>query len=65
MPLIQGSGVPYREDVSNMEGHSAMSVILEVRDLKTYFHTDAGLVKAVDGVSYHIDEREIVRRAGR
>ncbi|MBW1998543.1 MAG: ABC transporter ATP-binding protein [Deltaproteobacteria bacterium] len=41
-----------------------MSVILEVRDLKTYFHTDAGLVKAVDGVSYHIDEREIVGLVG-
>lgn len=26
--------------------------LLEVRDLKTYFFTDEGIVKAVDGVSF-------------
>lgn len=39
-------------------------VLLEVRNLKTYFKTDRGLVKAVDGISYHIDEREIVGLIG-
>ncbi|MCG3133609.1 MAG: Oligopeptide transport ATP-binding protein OppD [Planctomycetes bacterium] len=28
--------------------------LLELRDLKTYFHTDEGVAKAVDGVSYKI-----------
>lgn len=28
--------------------------LLEVKDLKTYFHTDTGLVRAVDGVSLEI-----------
>lgn len=41
-----------------------MAALLEVEDLKTQFKTDAGLVKAVDGVSYHIDEREIVGLVG-
>lgn len=41
-----------------------MSVLLEVKDLKTHFRTDAGLVKAVDGVSYHINKKEIVAIVG-
>jgi peptide/nickel transport system ATP-binding protein len=28
--------------------------LLEVRDLKSYFHTEDGLVKAVDGISYEV-----------
>jgi oligopeptide/dipeptide ABC transporter ATP-binding protein len=41
-----------------------MSVLLEVENLKTYFNTDRGLVKAVDGISYHINEKEIVSIVG-
>ena len=32
--------------------------LLEVHDLKTYFDTDAGPLKAVDGVSFHLDRGE-------
>ena len=28
--------------------------MLDVRDLKTYFYTDAGCARAVDGVSLHV-----------
>ena len=41
-----------------------MSVLLNVENLKTQFNTDAGLVKAVDGISYHVDEQEIVGLVG-
>jgi oligopeptide/dipeptide ABC transporter ATP-binding protein len=38
--------------------------LLEVKDLQTQFKTEAGLVKAVDGVSYHIEEQEIIGLVG-
>ena len=34
--------------------------LLEIDDLKTYFHTQRGIVQAVDGVSLRMDEGEIV-----
>jgi len=33
-----------------------VSVLLEVHDLKTYFHSDDGTAKAVDGVSFDVEE---------
>jgi peptide/nickel transport system ATP-binding protein len=41
-----------------------MAVLLNVENLKTYFNTDHGMVKAVDGVSYYISEREIIAIVG-
>jgi oligopeptide/dipeptide ABC transporter ATP-binding protein len=41
-----------------------MAELLRVEGLKTQFHTDSGLVKAVDGISYHIDEQEIIGLVG-
>ena len=32
--------------------------LLEVDDLKMYFHTEDGVVRAVDGVSYTLDRGE-------
>lgn len=34
--------------------------LLYVEDLKTYFFTDRGVIKAVDGVSFHVNRGEIV-----
>src|SRR5512137_2320699 len=41
-----------------------MPVVLSVENLKTQFNTEDGLVKAVDGVSYYIDENEIIGIVG-
>jgi peptide/nickel transport system ATP-binding protein len=38
--------------------------LLEVKDLRTEFKIDAGIVHAVNGVSYAVDEREIVGVVG-
>ncbi len=39
-------------------------VLLEVKDLRTYFDTDAGLVKAVDGITFHINREEVLGVVG-
>ena len=41
-----------------------MSSLLEVTDLQTQFPTRAGLVKAVDGVSFSIGEGELLGLVG-
>jgi len=38
--------------------------VLTVENLKTQFKTESGIVKAVDGVSYYIDENEIIGIVG-
>jgi peptide/nickel transport system ATP-binding protein len=41
-----------------------MAHLLEVRDLRTHFPTRAGLVRAVDGVSFHLDRGELLGLVG-
>jgi oligopeptide/dipeptide ABC transporter ATP-binding protein len=41
-----------------------MTEVLKVENLKTYFKTERGMVKAVDGVSLQINEDEIVGLVG-
>ena len=38
--------------------------LLDVQDLKTYFHTEYGLVKAADGVSFQVNQGEIIGLVG-
>jgi oligopeptide transport system ATP-binding protein len=38
--------------------------MLEIRDLRTHFFTDEGVVRAVDGVSLDLDERETLAVVG-
>jgi oligopeptide/dipeptide ABC transporter ATP-binding protein len=39
-------------------------VLLDIRDLRTYFYTQDGVVKAVDGVSFHVNRGEVLGLVG-
>ena len=41
-----------------------MAILLEVKDLQTHFFTYDGVVKAVDGVSYELEEGETLGLVG-
>ncbi len=41
-----------------------MSALLEVRDLSTHFHTQDGVVKAVEHASYEVDRGEVIALVG-
>ncbi len=41
-----------------------MSHLLEIKNLATHFPTRAGLVRAVDGVSFHLDRGELLGLVG-
>ena len=41
-----------------------MTHLLEVNDLQTHFPTRAGLVRAVNGVSFHLDRGELLGLVG-
>ncbi len=52
------------EEKRNEQTTAGDEVLLEVRGLKTYFFTEDGVVKAVDGVDFDVHKGEIVAIVG-
>jgi len=50
--------------VSNATSSNTYHTLLEVKDLRTHFLTDAGVVKAVDGISFSLKEGETIGIVG-
>ena len=55
---------PLMVESINQPNLAAPSAVLEIDDLKTYFFTAAGVVKAVDGVSYSVRNGETLGVVG-
>ena len=49
---------------SNENGAGSQEILLEIRDLKTYFALDEGTVRAVDGVDLDVRRKQVVGVVG-
>ena len=59
VPVPSGASAPLRSRLGNEN-----EPLLAVRDLKTYFYTDRGVARAVDGVSFFIPPRSTLGLVG-
>ena len=44
--------------------NGAADIVLEIKNLKTHFHTEDGVVKAVDGVDFFVKRGEVLGLVG-
>ena len=61
LSATDGSG---SDKVNTGSESSAARRVLEVRDIRTRFHTQDGVVHAVNGISFDLDEGELPRGGG-
>ncbi|TFF97528.1 MAG: ABC transporter ATP-binding protein [Promethearchaeota archaeon] len=67
MDIAEGKELLEYEEISTNEINDLeenSNVLLNVKDLKTYFYTEEGVVKAVDGVSFKIFKDEVLGLVG-
>ena len=52
------------EGIKHFDFKKCMEKVLDVKELRTNFYTDEGVVKAVDSLSYHVNKGECVGLVG-